>query len=116
MVEVYGIKNCSTVRKALSWLDENKVEYNFHDFKKVGLEEAKVEEWINKKDWQTIINRKGHTWRSLDDKSREKINDNKSAAKIAVINPSIVKRPVIEYKKNLLVGFDENLLKETFIK
>ena len=116
MVEVYGIKNCSTVRKALTWLDENKIIYNFHDFKKEGLNEEKVDEWINKKDWQTIINRKGHTWRKLDDKSRDGINDNSSAAKIAVINPSIVKRPVIEYKKNLLVGFDEDLLKKTFLK
>lgn len=116
MVEVYGIKNCSTVRKALTWLDDNKVEYNFHDFKKEGLSEEKVGEWINKKDWQTIINRKGHTWRKLDDKGRENINDIISASKIAVANPSIVKRPVIEFKKNLLVGFDEDLMKKTFIK
>lgn len=116
MVEVYGIKNCSTVRKALVWLDENKVEYNFHDFKKEGLAESKVNEWIEKKDWQTVINRKGHTWRKLDEKTRESINDKSIASKIAVANPSIVKRPVIEFKKILLFGFDEDIFDNTFIK
>ena len=116
MLEVYGIKNCSTVRKALSWLENNKVKYNFHDFKKEGLDEKKFGEWTGKKDWQIIINKNGHTWRSLDERSKEKIIDQESAAKIAVLNPSIIKRPVIEFKNKLLVGFDEELFKKTFIK
>lgn len=105
MLEVYGIRNCDTVRKALAWLDAQGVAYRFHDFKKEALPPATLDRWLKVAGWETLLNRKGTTWRGLPESVREAI-DAKSARALMLENPSIIKRPVIVRGADVACGFD----------
>lgn len=107
MIHVYGIKNCNTVKKALTWLENNRKEFVFHDYKKEPATEEKLEEWQREVSWESLLNRKGTTWRKLSKEEQEKVTDAKSANAVLLENNSMIKRPVIEQGKNLIVGFDE---------
>ncbi len=113
MTTVYGIKNCDTVKKACHWLSNNKVDYQFHDFRKDGLTQTKVKQWVNQIDWEVLLNRRGTTWRKLPDQEKETINKS-SAIKLMAQQPTLIKRPVIEHNGNVLVGFSEDDYKQTF--
>lgn len=103
-MKIYGIRNCDTVKKARKWLDEQGIEYRFHDFKKDGLDEALLTRWDQLVGWDALINRRGTTWRKLPEKVRDTINS-QSAHAIMLANPSIIKRPVVEYDDSIFVGF-----------
>lgn len=105
MLHVYGIKNCETVKKALAWLDGHGVKYTFHDFKKEALTPALLDGWLKAVGWETLLNRKGTTWRGLPEKVRDAI-DAKSARALMLENPSIIKRPVVVKGAAVTVGFD----------
>lgn len=106
MLTVYGIKNCDTVKKAVRWLEDNKVEYQFHDFRQDGLEKKQLNVWLEKLGWEAIVNKRSTTWRNLSDKEKE-ISTNAQAAKLLLANPTLIKRPVVESKKTLITGFKE---------
>jgi arsenate reductase len=106
MTTLYGIKNCDTMKKARRWLDEHNVAYEFHDYKKEGIDEKTLTSWFKKLGWETLLNRRGTTWRKLPDKTRDSINE-KSAIKLMLEQPSIIKRPVLKHGSTYLVGFDE---------
>lgn len=106
-MDIYGIKNCNTVKKALDWLTERGVTYTFHDFKKEGVSEAKLLEWEKKFGWEKLVNKKGTTWRKLSPKEQADVVDAKSAIKAMQANPSMIKRPIVEGPKDWLLGFDE---------
>jgi len=106
MITIYGIPNCDTMKKARKWLEAHSVEYTFHDYKKSGVPEKKLKQWIKKAGWETLLNRRGTSWRKLDEKIRNNI-DEAAAIKVMLDNPSIIKRPVLEFDKNLLIGFSE---------
>ncbi len=113
MLEVYGIKNCNTVKKALAWLDEHTVDYRFHDFKKEGVDEARLRRWVEQTGWETLLNRKGLTWRRLPEERRAQVNDADAAIALMLEKPTIIKRPVIERDEHVLaVGFDETTYQE----
>ena len=103
-LEVYGIKNCDTVRKALKWLDANQLTYQFHDFKKEKLTTELVAQWLDKVDISLLINKRGTTWRKLDDDSKA-ITDTNALIQLIIENPSLIKRPLVTYKGNSSVGF-----------
>ncbi len=107
MIKIYGIPNCDTVKKARHWLEANGVEYDFHDYKKRGVPEKNLKAWVKQAGWETILNKRGTTWRKLDDELKHNI-DNESATKIMLDNPSIIKRPVLESNQLLLIGFKED--------
>ena len=107
MINVYGIKNCSTVRKALNWLEDNGIEYKFHDYKKEGVSSDKIGEWQKQVDWQSLINKKGTTWRKLEKEIQESIKNENSAVQLMQDNTSLIKRPIIEGPDSFLLGFDE---------
>lgn len=107
MTTLYGIPNCDTVKKARKWLETNDVSYTFHNYKKDGVPEKELKKWIKKVGWEVLLNRRGTTWRKLGDKTKDNINET-SATKIMLGNPSIIKRPVIESGKTLLIGFDDS--------
>jgi len=113
MTTVYGIKNCDTVKKACKWLDKNNIDYQFHDFRKDGLTQAKVKQWFSQVDWELLLNRRGTTWRKLSDNEKDSINKT-NAIKLMTEQPTLIKRPVIEHSKNVLVGFSEEAYKEIF--
>lgn len=103
-ITIYGIKNCDTMKKAFAWLAEQGVDYRFHDYKKEGVPEVQLRQWIDKLGWETIINRRGTTWRKLDAAQRDTM-DAYQAVKVAMENPSIIKRPILETSTTLKAGF-----------
>lgn len=113
MITVYGIKNCDTVKKACNWLTKNNIDYQFHDFRKDGLTQAKVKQWFSKADWEIFLNRRGTTWRKLSDNEKDSINKTK-AIKLMVEQPTLIKRPVIEHNGDVIVGFSEDTYKQQF--
>ena len=104
---VYGIPNCDTVKKSLDWLKKNKIDYEFHDYKKSGITKAKLEAWSKKVGWEVLVNKKGTTWRKLTAEEQEKVTTQSAAIKVMMENNSIIKRPVVEAGEKLLVGFNE---------
>lgn len=109
---VYGIPNCNTVKKALLWLKDKNISYSFHDFKKSGITAAKLNAWSKEVGWEQLLNKKGLTWRNLPLKEKEEVTDQKSAVRIMMERPSVIKRPVIEYNGKIVVGYDDDLYKE----
>lgn len=104
---VYGIKNCGTVKKAIAWLNENNITFEFHDYKKQSVTIDKLQAWSRQSDWEKLVNRKGTTWRKLEDAQKEKVQDETSALQILAANTSMIKRPVIEQDGKLVaIGFD----------
>ena len=106
MITVYGIPNCDTVKKARAWLTDQGVEHHFHDFKKQGVPEAELDRWLAALGWEALINRKGTTWRQLDETVRAGVSDAASARAVALANPSVIKRPVVQWTDGITVGFD----------
>lgn len=105
MIRIYGIKNCDTMKKASAWLDEHGIAYEFHDYKKSGISTEKLKEWEKLLGWETLLNRRGTTWRKLDEATQVDINREK-ALQLMQEQTSIIKRPVLEQGKILLCGFD----------
>ncbi|MDM8173851.1 MULTISPECIES: arsenate reductase [Olivibacter] len=106
-MKVYGIKNCNTVKKALDWLNKNHVSYEFQDFKKLGVSEDTLARWEKEVSWESLVNKKGTTWRSLSDAEKTAVIDQQTANKLMQAKTSVIKRPVIESPKGLILGFDE---------
>lgn len=107
-VSVFGIPNCDTVKKARAWLSAHGVNYEFHDFKKLGVPVDQLPRWIAAVGWEPLLNRKGTTWRKLDDASRAAVVDASSASALMLAHPSVVKRPVVVWPQGqITVGFDE---------
>jgi len=106
-VQVFGIPNCDTVKKARAWLTAQGIEISFHDFKKQGLTGDRVTQWLQQVDWAVLINRKGTTWRQLSDEEKAATTDTDSAQKLAIRLPSVIKRPVVVWANgDVTVGFD----------
>lgn len=103
-MKVFGIRNCDTVKKARKWLDDAGIEYQFHDFKKCGLDTETLASWEGSVGWETLVNRRGTTWRKLPEQVRDNI-DAQMAHEIMLENPSIIKRPVVERGDSISVGF-----------
>ena len=113
MTTLYGIPNCDTMKKARKWLADNGVEYEFHDYKKLGIEKKKLAEWIKAVGWETLLNRRGMMWRKVPDDVKANI-DEKSAIGLMLETPSIIKRPVLEANGKITVGFKPETYEELF--
>jgi Spx/MgsR family transcriptional regulator len=107
-IHLYGIPNCDTVKKARKWLEATGCEYAFHDFKKEGADPAKVEAWIAAKGVDTVVNRRGTTFRKLSDEDKALSDDSHTAVALLVQHPSLIKRPVVEHAGGTLIGFKED--------
>ena len=106
-ITLYGIPNCDTVKKARAWLHANGIDAQFVDFKKGGVPPLRLDAWLASAGWETLLNRKGTTWRKLDDGVREAVVDAASARKLMLDQPSVIKRPVVEWDGgDITVGFD----------
>ena len=103
---VYGIPNCDTVKKARQWLTAQGVAHEFHDFKKLGVPPAQLSHWIEALGWEKLINRQGTTWRKLDATVQAGVQDTASASALVQEQPSLIKRPVVEWNDgSVSVGF-----------
>ena len=109
-VTLYGIKNCDTVKKARKWLDNNSVPYTFHDFRVDGINKTLVNNFLKQIDIETLINKRGTTWRKLSDKEKE-IKNKTQAIELLFENPTIIKRPVIDVNKKYYIGFCDDTYK-----
>ena len=103
-VQVYGIPNCDTVKKARTWLTAQGFAHDFHDFKKQGVPEDALDFWLSKVSWEVLVNRKGTTWRKLSPEQQAKVSDDKSARALMLDNPSVIKRPVVVVGDSVTVG------------
>ncbi len=113
-MKIYGIKNCNTVKKALDWFGENNIAYEFHDFKKLGISEIKLEEWSSKLGWEPLVNKRGTTWKQLDPEIQKGVSSRQEAFKLMQEKTSVIKRPVIETDNDILTGFDEAAYRKLF--
>lgn len=113
MVTLFGIPNCDTMKKARKWLADQNVEYDFHDYKKAGIDKSTLQQWEKQVGWETLLNRRGMMWRKLSDEQKQTINRDNAIA-IMLETPSIIKRPVLVKDKQILVGFDEKQYQSLF--
>lgn len=97
-ITVYGIPNCDTVKKARTWLTAQGFDFVFHDFKKQGLPEKNLNLWLKSAGWDVVVNRKGTSWRKLTASEQVSVNSNSTATPFLLANPSLIKRPVIEWQ------------------
>ena len=103
---MYGIANCDSVKKVRVWLDAHGVAYSFHDHKKQGVPEAELKRWVAAKGWELLLNRKGTSWRGLDESVKARVVDAESALAVMIANPSTIKRPVVTRGDMVVVGVD----------
>jgi|TARA_Y100000385_G_scaffold90595_1_gene93290 arsenate reductase len=104
VITLYGIKNCDTIKKARKWLTDNSVEYNFHDVRTDGIDAATLDGWIDQVGLETILNRRGTTWRKLDSDDQNGVNRSNVTA-LLLKYPAIIKRPVLDLDGTITVGF-----------
>ena len=112
-VTLYGIPNCDMVKKAKAWLNDHNVEFEFHDYRKQGLDKEKLQSMVAVLGWETMLNRRGTTWRTLPESLKEQI-DLESAISIMLDNPAIIKRPIMARDDQLHLGFSAAQYQEIF--
>lgn len=115
-IKVYGISNCDTVKKTLQWLKTNKLQMEFHDYKKEGITKQKLLSWIEQTGWQQLLNKKSTSWRNLSIAEQEKLTTEAAAVQTMLKNNSIIKRPVTEHNDEVIVGFNEAIYSKHFLK
>lgn len=120
-ITIYGIKSCSTMKKAFTKLDELDISYDFHDYKKQGIDKETVQRWVNELGIEKVLNKRGTTWRKLDDSQKQAADASvDSAIDLLVENTSMIKRPIVEGQVAdkdqavLLCGFDESEFDKVF--
>jgi arsenate reductase (glutaredoxin) len=112
---LYGIKNCNTVKNAVTWLNNKKVEFEFHDYKSKGITEEKLKAWSKQVGWESLVNKRGTTWRQLDETTQQKITNEKAAIALMMDKTSVIKRPLVEENgKVVALGFDESVYRQVF--
>lgn len=112
-MKVYGIPNCNTVKKALDWLKANRIDFEFHDFKKNGITVEKLKEWFDVFGWEKVINKNGLTFKKLSKTEQSLINSEENVINYLINNTSAIKRPIIENQgRALTIGFDEAIYQE----
>lgn len=114
-MKLFGIKNCDTVKKARRWLDQHDVSYQFHDFRVDGLDEATIQNWLKTVSWEQLINKRGTTWRQLDDPRKEQL-DQQAAIELMLAHPTLIKRPIIEAHQSVSIGFNESDFQARYAK
>ena len=116
-VKIYGIKNCQTMKKAMTYLEAKGIAFDFHDYKKQGIDAATLSEWLTQKPWDELINKRGTTWRQLTDAEKADIgldNNHDKAIQLMIAKPSLIKRPALMVDDKLYLGFDEALYQSIF--
>ncbi|WP_345948799.1 MULTISPECIES: Spx/MgsR family RNA polymerase-binding regulatory protein [unclassified Mucilaginibacter] len=113
-MKVYGITNCNTVKKALDWLKQHQIDFEFHDFKKLGVSTEKLDEWNQQAGYDKFLNKQGLTWKGLDSETKDSVKGAAEALPLLQQKTSMIKRPVIEDNGFLYFGFDEKVYEDHF--
>lgn len=111
--KLYGITSCDTIRKARNWLDSREIEFDFHDYRKQGLDMALLQSMEETLGWEAMVNRRGTTWRALPDSVKNSI-DRDSALALMLQNPAIIKRPILDKDKQFFIGFEQQQYQDIF--
>ncbi len=112
-ITVYGIKNCNTVKKSLDWLNKHQIDYQFHDFKMKGIDLKTLQQWQQQEGLERLINKKGTTFRQLEEHDKNLLNNEAQALKLLMEKPTLIKRPLIEKNGKIIsIGYEE----EQFMK
>ena len=106
MVTLYGIKNCDTVKKARRWLEQKGIDYCFHDFRSDGLDAQQVQSWMDAVGWEKLLNKRSSSWRNLADETKNGLCE-KNLMGLLLEQPTLIKRPVLEQKNHIHLGFKE---------
>lgn len=110
---IYGIKNCDTMKKAQTWLEANGVSYTFHDYKSMGIDAEHLRKWVDYAGWEIVLNRAGTTFKKLDDTQKQDLNDDKAII-LMQAQPSMIKRPILEFGGKITVGFKPEIYEALF--
>jgi len=113
-ITLYGIPNCDTVKKARAWLAEHGIEHRFHDFRKAGISPELISGWLAYLPWETLVNRRGTTWRALPQERKDAVVDDGSAIALMLESPSVIKRPVLALAGATHVGYSADLYQQIF--
>ena len=113
MATLYGIKNCDTVKKARRWLEQQAIDYRFHDFRADGLTKAQVATWVKQLGWEALVNKRSTTWKQLDEATRDGLNDTNVVA-VILANPTLIKRPLLDLDRQYHLGFKETDYRQLF--
>lgn len=113
---MYGIPNCDTVKKAISFLNSQKISFEFHNYKKEGISASKLTYWCGKKDWQMLFNKRSSTFKEIMASNNCEVKNQAEAINVMLAHTSIIKRPVLEYNDQIIVGFNEKEYLETILK
>jgi len=113
VITLYGIDNCDTVKRARKWLESRDIDYQFHDFRKHGLDQAQVAAWLRELGWENLVNRRSKAWQSLDEQVRNNMDDTTAVHAIAG-QPTLIKRPLLDTGRERHVGFTENYYEKLF--
>ena len=116
MIQVYGIPNCDTVKKAMAWLKENDVAFEFHDFKKEGITSDRLKEWLKFSSLEKIINKKSIAFKTLCLEEKLMTAKKSDAIKLMQLNTNLIKRPVVEIAGTILNGFQQDEFQKAFGK
>ena len=112
-VTLYGISSCDTIRKARAWLQNHQIEFEFHDYRKQGLDQRMLQSMVQALGWEAMLNRRGTTWRTLPDAVKQQVEE-ESAMRIMLDNPAIIKRPILASDNLLHLGFSAEQYEEIF--
>lgn len=107
MITIYGISTCDATKKAIAWLKKKKIDYQFHDYRVSGISDAKLNEWIGKEGLEKVLNKKSTTWRSLSAAEQSQADSRSGAVNLIQANTTLIKRPILEKGKTLIIGPDE---------
>jgi arsenate reductase len=113
MTKMFGIKNCDTIKKARTWLEKQGVAYDFHDYKASGIDRPVLEGWVKKVGWEVLLNKAGTTFKKLSESDKEGLTEKKAVA-LMLAQPSMIKRPVLDVRGKLTVGFKPDEYKKVF--
>lgn len=113
-VKLYGLPYCDGTIAVTKWLEAKGYTISLHNYKTDGITIDKLAEWSKGLGWEKVLNKRSTTWRGLSKDEQDKVDDEKTAIEIMLKNTSLIKRPVIEYEKEILIGFDEKKLSNTF--
>lgn len=112
-ITLFGIKNCDQIRKARKFLDSNGASYRFHDFRRDGITQELLNSWFSHVPWDSLLNRRGLTWRKMPESARQTIVDQQSAREAMLAQPTLIRRPVLTTGEDVLVGFSETVYLRT---
>lgn len=104
-MKLYGIPNCTTVKKARAWLEERQIAHTFHDIRKNPLAPEELDNWIAQIGWEDLLNRRGTTWRKLDPAIQATTSSLEAARQLMLNAPSIIKRPILDKEGRIYIGF-----------